>query len=484
MARRPLTITAQGGQLSWKQVADYYGISVRRLIEQSGMSWEAKVQASRNPGQPIRDGVILRVPNVRDGVGQRRPRNNVFNNTRYIQRVTGGGGGGQAGGGAGGSGPSEPVVPVPTGTGEPPGDEDEGGNPGTDFDVPETPGGLTEREARNAIQMAIAAFPWIDEMGLTEQVTNWIRNDGYTGEALVGLIRQEPAWQAMFVGLRRDDGTLRMNEQQYLSTMDQYRSVLQRQFGAQALSLTNAELSNFMVNEIDANEVSDRLRIYDQLVQHGTAVRAAFYVYGGMRMSDDDLYSYVVDPFTQRRFNDQYLAAQPPDYNTFLTRTAETVIDATGAPITTEQAVPLLDVLYHGGNPTGGDYLSLAELTNAFELAMLGSTATSQGLVMPDIETVMQMRSAGVNRTQALQAYGQFVRDRNILNAMSARAGDGTFTQSEFEDATFLADGDILRDVNRAQAQENARSQAAGAFEFSRTGPGRIGQEGFSALRS
>lgn len=493
-----MTIRATSGDLSIADVANYYGISVERLLAMNPKLRNRFPGAGNIANVRIPRGFTLTLPRQNQGdptpgrqddPGQARKIVNVYQNRRYIRnrqeaRNPSRPGAGGGGGGAGGEDDGLPEVPGATPGGDDTGGEDDNDIPGgTDFQ-PETPGGLSELEARNAIQAAIAAFPWVAEAGLTDQIVNWIRNEGYTGEALVGLIRQTDQWQSMFVGIRRDDGTLRMNEGQYMATMDAYRGVLQRQFGSEARNYTNAELSNFLVNDIDPNEVADRLQMYDRIVEGGAEIRAAFYVYAGISMSDDDLYNYVVDPFTQRSFDEQYEGAGQIDYGTFLVRTAEVAIDQTGAAISPDQAVPLLDLLYHGGQPLGGDYLSLSELRNAFEYAMLGSTALAQGLDMPDIDTIRQIREAGITRAQALQAYGQFVKDRSRLDAIYRRAGSGEFSQSVFEEGTFLSDGNVQRGLDRALAMEDARAQAAGSFGFGQSSSGGVAQPGFSAFRS
>lgn len=374
-----------------------------------------------------------------------------------------------------GAPPPDPTIPIPDPTTPDPTTNPDG-TPTNDDQ------GITREEAANAQQAAIAAFPWISNLGLDDQILQWIM-EGYQGQALVGLLRQENAWKAMFPNIRRDDGTLRMNESTYLGTMDGYRQTLQRFLGSDALGYTNDELSQFLSAEIDANELGDRFRIYDQVVRGGDDIRNAFYVYGNISMTDDDLYKYVVDPITQKSFDDQYQAANNPTYGEFIARTTDVVTQNTGGTISREEATQTVDILFHGGDPLSGDYLSLQELTNAFELAMLGSAATSVGLVLPDLAQLNEIRAAGIQRSQALSAYGQFAKDRNFINAIVSRAGGDEFTQSEFEQSIFLRDPDTTTELTRARQQEEANKRPSGSFSFGRQ-KGRLTQEGLSAFRS
>lgn len=373
-----------------------------------------------------------------------------------------------------------PIVPGSDGGGSS-GTADPGGSATNEADTAATEAAAKE-DRLNAFQAAQAAFPWITNLGLDSQLKDWIF-DGYRGQALVGLIRQTDQWQTMFPNLRRADGTLRMNESTYLGTMDAYRRTLQRFLGSDALDYTNNELSSFLEAEIDANELGDRLTIYDQIVRGGNDIRNAFYVYAGISMSDDDLYKYVVDPITQKSFDAEYSAANDPSYGEFIARTTDVVTQDTGGTVTREEAADTVDILFHGGDPLSGDYLSLSELTNAFELAMLGSAATSQGLLLPSLQALQEIRTAGISRSQALQAYSQFSRDRNFINAIVSRSGGDEFTQEEFEQATFLGQADPSRELTRARQQEEANSRPAGSFSFGRQS-GRLTQEGLSAFRS
>lgn len=503
----PTISTPNNSGLTWNQVARYYGVSLSQLLR--GQSGAVIRQAARNGGNDvIGGGITLRVPDVRDERGQRRPRQNVFRNQNYINRVTGtalqqgavGGMGGNAlqqgvvsgAGGMGGYNAGGTINSTGTSVALPPGsgggggasgggdegeDEDTGipgGGGGLDGD-----GGLSDVEVANASAEILAAFPWLEQLGLGGLVSGLII-EGYETPYILAQIRASSQYQAMFPNITRGDGTMRMSEGAYMTQMDLYRGVVQ-QYG---LSYDNAALSNFLANDIDANELNQRLRTWDSIQRGSADLRAAFYVYAGISFSDDELYRFAVDENYQGQVINEYQSrAQDLDYQTFLTRAAEIATRTHDVGFDTQTNVALLDQLLHGGDPTNGRYLSLSELLNAYDAAMIASAATSVGLALPDLSRIEEFRMVGISHAQARQGYGQFARDQNFLDAVVQRARGTGFGQAEFEEASFLSDPDQQRNLARGMAQEEARARDGGGFTFGQQS-GRLTQEGLSAFRS
>lgn len=499
----PMVTSVRGSGLSWNDVATYYGTDLATLAASAGISGaQLRRLMSREGNNPIPPGITFRVPNVRDAEGQRRGAQNVFENRDYIERrtsayygvpstITGGatsgsafddpppaagpdhsgqttillppgapGGGGSGGGGGGGGG---------GGTG--------GGGSAPD------PSAMTEVEVGNALSEAMAAFPWLANLGaeVTTLIDTLVR-EGRSTDFILSRIRATGGYQTMFPNIRRPDGTMRLNEGQFMNQMDSYRAVM-NQYGM--TDYDNAALSNFLASDVDVNELNQRLRTWDAVQRGGGDLRTAFYVYAGISLSDSDLYDYMVDPVDRGNMDAQYAAAQAAglDYNTFLQRTAEIAAINTGVQVDPQTNMALVDQLLHGGNPTSGQYLSLSELMNAYEAAMIGSAATSVGLRLADISRIEEFRQVGITHAQARQGYGQFARDQAFLNAVVERARVQNFGQTDFEDASFLSDPDAQRNLTRGMAQEEARSKGAGSFAFGQEA-GRLNQSGLSALRN
>lgn len=493
MRRGPVTITTEASQLTWKQIAEYYGIPLRRLLDRAeGLSVEQKLQISNNPGRPVRAGIQLTVPNTRDDRGQQRRRNNVFKNQRYIERVTSPGGGGGAGGGPDGPGSTvndAPEAPSPS-------------NP--DAVGPVDPDPIRAESVVAGLQ---ASFPWVDSLGLTDTILNWIRNDGITDPfEIVSNLRQTDQYQAQFVGIRRPDGTLRMNEAEYLNTRTQYQQLLNQYGSAEQSYEDPSDFGVFFENDISVQELGQRFELYDSLRRGPSDIRAAFFVYAGIPMSDDDLYAYVVDPTTREGLDAEYQArstAQDLDYDTYIDRVTAVALDASqrslenlaaaGMDVTGMQQALLnvdqatarnfVDVLNTGGTLDGGA-LQMSELIAAFEYAAIGSAAAGAGLLMPSIDRLEEFRNAGIQRSQAISAYGDFARDRTALAAMVGRARGTSFGQSEFENATFLSRPDDERTLRAAIAQEEAAGAQTGNAAFERDQYGRVIQRGLADTRS
>lgn len=351
----------------------------------------------------------------------------------------------------------------------------------------------------NAIESVRASFPWIDKLGLLEDIRSWVTK-GLTADAIVGRLRQTVQYKANFVGISRADGTLRMNEAQYLQTRDNYRQLF-HQFGRADYDYSQpSDFHALFEQEIDPNELRQRLETYDNVTRSGGAVRSAFYVYAGIKLSDDDLYSAVVDPAHREKLFTEYAAKaakSPPDYETFIKRATEAGLENTTRTlrdleerglvggdalqhllgISPDEARGVADQLFHGNDPTGKT-LSLNELLHAVDFALVGSAASANGFALPSQERLQALRQAGVDRSKALEGYGQLSSQKNLLNAELSRAGFGRFGQDEFERALFLSEGRYSDQLNRAAAYEKSLGSSSGAPDFSRTRTGRVTQPG------
>lgn len=491
----PQTITTEGGKLTWRQIAEYYGVPLVRIVERvEGLSSRQKAQILERPNRTVRGGLQLTVPNVRDDRGQRRPRANVFKAEKWIERA------------------NRPET-ADAGAEE----EEEDGPGSTVNDAPEAPEpsnpdavGPVDPDpirAESVVAGLQASFPWVDSLGLTDTILGWIRNDGITDPfEVVSRLRDTDQYRAQFVGIRRDDGTLRMNEGQYLATRTEYQRLLQQYGGPDQSYEDPSDFGVFFENDISVQELGQRFELYDSLRRGPSDIRAAFFVYAGIPMSDDDLYAYVVDPTAREGLDAEYQArssVQDLDYDTYIDRVTAVALDASqrslenlasaGMDVTGMQqalqnvdqatARNFVDVLNTGGTLDGGA-LQMSELIAAFEYAAIGSAAAGAGLLMPSVDRLEEFRNAGIQRSQAISAYGDFARDRTALAAMVGRARGTAFGQSEFENATFLSRPDDERTLRAAIAQEEARSGQTGNAAFERDQYGRVIQRGLADTRN
>ena len=373
-------------------------------------------------------------------------------------------------------------------------------------------GAPSDVDTNNALEAVRAAFPWVDQLGIMGLVEEWIR-DGFTGDALLGLMRQSNEYKTLFPAIRRPNGTLRMNEAAYLARDEEYRRILRQHFGGAGDYSSPSDTAVFHESEQDPQELRDRVELFDSLKRADGGIRAAFHVYGGIQMTDEDLYLYVVDPSAREKFDRDYFqrtATQTLDYDTFISRVAEyglaravdhlRNLQASGLSVEplmaqlgsldVELAKQVADVLYTGGtttapaeapeqaDPQNATLLSLAELTSAFELALIGGAAVDQGLVLPSRERTEAIRQAGVDRARALQEFSRFAQQQGLIQGTVQRAGGGLFTQSDCEEAVFLRRAPEAQLLERAERQEEALGRAGGGAQILQGPGGSLQQTG------
>lgn len=341
-----------------------------------------------------------------------------------------------------------------------------------------------------------ASFPWIDAIGLSPEFFRELVANAASGAEIITTLRQAPQYRARFGGLWRQDGSVRMTEAEYLSRETDYRSVL-RQFGFADQYQDPQALRAFFESEQDPNELRDRLTVYRGVQTNGQAVRDAFYVYAGIRVTDDDLYQAVVDPSAAGRITQQYdesLARNPFDYSTWITRATEVGLErvsttlrdlqrtgaVTGTAVQQIQRVDpnfarqVMDVVYGGGT----EQMNLQELLASFEYAAIGAAARNAGLELPNRERVAEIRAAGIDRSAAQRAYVEYGMNRGAYDAASQRTGGGGFNQDEFERAAFLGDAGAAGELRDAMSREDAAGRSSGTFRFEQDRFGRLNQQG------
>lgn len=349
-----------------------------------------------------------------------------------------------------------------------------------------------------------AQFPWLAQLGLESEVRRWL-TEGLEGEALVGALRRTPQYQQRFPWIKRQDGTLRMNEADYMRNEDQYR-VLFRQYGFD--EPTNPmEYGSFFQGEVSPNELKERFETYRGVQRAGREVKEAFYVYAGMKLTDDDLYQAVVEPARAEALKSEYnqrVAASPLDYATWVQRTTEVGLQrvtdtlaqleregiVTGTAIerirqvNPDFAKQMMDTLYTGGDPGAANFMSSTdELLATFEEAMIGGAAAKAGLGLPSKERVAELRAAGVQRAQALKSYSDYAMRQNLVAGAVQRATAQQFGREEFEGQEFLGDARAKELMDTSMKQEEALGKGGGGVEASRDRTGQIAQQGFRSAR-
>lgn len=336
----------------------------------------------------------------------------------------------------------------------------------------------------DALTYVESLFPWLRELNITHLLRQWSIL-GLEPQAIVAEVRRTDQWKSRFPGVLSPDGSMRMNEADYLSREQDYRTIL-RQFNRDQEYDNPADFKSFFGQELDPNEVRQRMVTYHEVVRGSDDVRSAFYVYAGMRPNDDELYLAAVNPSDRATLIDEYnrrVTTQPLDYETWITRATEAglaralsvLTELQGSGVVTSEALArlraidpnfakrMMDSLFHGGSPDG-PFLSLDQLLHSFDIALVGGAAVASGLQLPTAERAGAIRQAGIDRARALQGFSEIARQATSVEGAIQRANLGvSFTQEDFERALFLQTAPEVALLERAQASERATGEAGGA---------------------
>ena len=360
--------------------------------------------------------------------------------------------------------------------------------------------GISTTDPTRFLDELTALFPWIGQIGVDPQWFQEVAAEtGGNPDAALVRFRQLPQYKARFPGLWRSDGSLRMNEGEYLATEDAYRQLLRQSGFDESTYRDPADLAPLFESEQDPNELGQRLDVYRRVRDGSQAVRDAFYVYAGLDLSVDDLFEATVNKDVAAQISNEYVervSGQNFDYETFINRVTEVagrraaeLVTTDGNSVTIRQVQQnpeltrqIIDVLYNTPDTEGAQALSLEELLATFEEAVLGAAATSAGLAIPTKERIAELRVAGVQRAQAQQAYLEYSIRGGSLSAASERARLGEIDQSRFEEGVFLGSGDAMRALQTADAYERAVGVSGGGFRFQQTSTGRFAQAGLDEV--
>jgi hypothetical protein len=349
-------------------------------------------------------------------------------------------------------------------------------------------------------------FPWIDDVGISPA---WLQETAATAASsseIVQKIRQLPQYKARFPGLTRGDGTLRMNEAQYISQENSYRTLL-KQYGFDTNNefKSPSSLLGFFDGEIAPDELRDRLAVYKQVQEGGQRIKDAFYVYAGLDLTDDDLYEAIVDPAAEQNLRNKYnqaVAGQSFDYTTWITRATQVGLrnvateleklkkrgaltaDAVSKiqSVSPDFARQIMDAIYTGGERGGqAGSLNLQELLDSFQFAAVGAAAQNAGLSLPTKERLAAIRAAGIDQAKMIQGYQQFGQNKEVFNAAIQRArGTERFGVLGFEKAMFLGDADAMRQWEAGLTYMESAGKTQGQFRFDENRQGRFQQKGLS----
>jgi hypothetical protein len=372
----------------------------------------------------------------------------------------------------------------------------------------------------------IAIHPWIGELGIPPATLDeWLATYAEDPYGLVEAVRSSPQWAARYPSLRDPiTGQLRdgMSEADYIAREAQYRQLMSYYGDATYRYDDPSDFSWFFENDVQPSELESRFTIYNTLDQASTEIKQAFYVYGGMDVTTDDLYTAIVagsigDAGGMYRIRDyrnlaeavsrswlmqEYeakITADPPDYETWATRlttftlqqaqqmvSTDPTMSSTVVLPTPEQAREVLDKLYASAQveSVGRKNFGVPQIEQAYRLALVGSTATRHGFELPTEQRLTHWLEAGVQRANALQAYAATSTKGAAMRSQLARAGFADM------DATSLAEGlmqggsgeivnaQLTTRLTLAESAAQAKVVETGAAQVGMGRAGRLEQQG------
>lgn len=141
-------------------------------------------------------------------------------------------------------------------------------------------------------------FPWMNEQ-LAQVYLDAFVEYGDRGDLAIAEVRNgagRQVYDASFPGIRRADGTLRMDESTYFSRLQSYRtSIAQRGLDP---SVFEASFVNLIEGEVSGAEFESRVSAVNEfVVQQGEQIRQAFaQASGGADFSPEAVLATVLDP--------------------------------------------------------------------------------------------------------------------------------------------------------------------------------------------
>lgn len=241
---------------------------------------------------------------------------------------------------------------------------------------------------------AAALLPYLPPALLDVFATNWERS----GDANLALAetRSDPRYDSFFPGIKREDGSLRLSESEYLSRVDGYKLAL-GQYGLNPGVFQN-QFVGMIEGELTVPEFAARLgAAYDQILGQMPEVREFYAAEYGLALSDQAIFASFIDPEI--------------------------------------------------GN---------AVLERRITSAQIGGAGLAQGFGV-DLAYAESLRERGVSGSQAQQFFGEAAFQIPVLDRLAGRFGvDRDVDLGEFTQASIFADPAQRRRFDRLRRAESS----------------------------
>jgi len=145
--------------------------------------------------------------------------------------------------------------------------------------------------------------PWLPpelyDVFMNDPEKGWIA----TGDTQLALaaVREDPRYDTFFAGNRRDDGSFRLSEAEYQSTIEGYQDVL-NSIGVNP-DLFQAKYSQLISGDVTVDEfATERIYpVYDRILSAGPAVLDEYNRLNGVSLTEEGLVAAMLDPDLEER---------------------------------------------------------------------------------------------------------------------------------------------------------------------------------------
>lgn len=169
--------------------------------------------------------------------------------------------------------------------------------PPTIPDIPDIPDGPAGGETPDV--------PAFDYEGAARLIAPWLPPEligvfadawAEFGDSNIALaaVRQDPSYDQFFPGIKRDDGSLRMSEQEYMAQLDAY-SILLLEYGINP-GIFSGKYTDLIAGDVSAAEFGQRLdAAYTQIITNFDEVRGVYSDFYGVDMTDEAIFASFID---------------------------------------------------------------------------------------------------------------------------------------------------------------------------------------------
>lgn len=151
------------------------------------------------------------------------------------------------------------------------------------------------REQREELRRrAENQFSWIPDELFGAFQSEWVETGG-SAEAALAAMRQHSAYEQYFAGNLRDDGTVRLTEQEYMSTVESYEQSFS-QYGVPT-DVIEDRFPDLIRGNVRPEEVDNRLDfVYSQVASRSSEIRNFYREVAGINASDSAIFTSVIRP--------------------------------------------------------------------------------------------------------------------------------------------------------------------------------------------